>query len=1104
MLNLPGTSTGAPHPVVQALETLYQQGDTNLMQAVGNLDNFKKYIQRNAFFPRVPEITKDFGFTDFTGGMMRIPKDRAPVMLWKNPVNARDVSREFLQINMAYERGRQLQNFARAGEQGARLVQITFDEIMSNPALLKAARQLDDQIEGAQRGTGLFGTQAGAAVGVPSIEAMHQIQNAVNRIFRNNVGKIFEAADPVYGRLKNPNNKVDRVNVMMFVHASRQGWDQGGAVKLSEELTGVTLANTKRNADRWKKMFGTEFPFDKKNPMNTLLPTPGTEFKNGFFEYKPLAMTPLGLKGGQTITGIDLINIRNKNFLARQMGRYEVRERPGHVPPIRFGGKDRVFLFSESGEFKAIIPGKTHADAVRKAELEVANVNGEAYWLDESHLGRHADLYEDEAFKKMTDFTDPLLQTGPATGKQVGSIPDVGSDAFLDIIKSQQRQFESLKRQTMEVFFAPELQLTRQRMMIASPESVKTGKSVWQLYSREITGVPALHPKEVTGKTYFAIESIYDDMLGVLHDSKVAALLPGVGPAIRTRRGEDKLQVALQSKLGEFNPFNDALEFANRTQQVGIPGSLKQHLAAVNGVTALLTLRLFEIGHSILTLTSLAATMPAVIAGMRMTDAEKALPKAIGREKWLKRVGAYGAPATDDIASWSPTRAIMTGIHFMFSEEGRRVWKLAQRKGYFTQKVAEQISTITAPTEGYWMGLARRKLDIASTVSDKSEEWARGISFMVGYKYHKDVLGLVDDVPLMTAANKFANDTIGDYSPNNRPRIFQGAVGMPLGLFMTFMWNYYQRIFGYIENGQTRALVTQFATQAAVFGGQTVPGFRQYSDMFFSNYDGSVNPVDGIRNRYGEETAEWFLYGSLSNLPKMFGADDGIALYTRGDVNFRNIPSIVTFGDTPVASMVKDFYRASKETFGMVRQRGGFDAAQMSEIVQSYSTNRFFRNFASLFTGHVTDRRGQQLATTPTFADIFKGEIENEIALIARGVGMRTLFESANAEATARNRSIEVSRRYRQDEIRRMIRSEFRKGEPDRDVIMRGITNYLDTGGSPEGIPSWIQEQFLRSGFNKTSLDTVKYFRSGKSNQALRLLNVSSPELQREVPTPIF
>ena len=58
-------------------------------------------------------------------------------------------------------------------------------------------------------------------------------------------------------------------------------------------------------------------------------------------------------------------------------------------------------------------------------------------------------------------------------------------------------------------------------------------------------------------------------------------------------------------------------------------------------------------------------------------------------------------------------------------------------------------------------------------------------------------------------ANHFANLIIGDFSSTNRPRIFQGAAGMPLGLFQTFMWNYFQRMFSYIENGANRALAAK-------------------------------------------------------------------------------------------------------------------------------------------------------------------------------------------------------------------------------------------------------------------------------------------------------
>jgi hypothetical protein len=73
---------------------------------------------------------------------------------------------------------------------------------------------------------------------------------------------------------------------------------------------------------------------------------------------------------------------------------------------------------------------------------------------------------------------------------------------------------------------------------------------------------------------------------------------------------------------------------------------------------------------------------------------------------------------------------------------------------------------------------------------------------------------------------------IANYSPQNRPEIFQGALGAPLGLFQSFMINYYERLFRYTETKDYKRWPTSYATMAGLFGVQSVPGWQQ-----FNSYD---------------------------------------------------------------------------------------------------------------------------------------------------------------------------------------------------------------------------------------------------------------------------
>src|SRR3546814_7966108 len=71
---------------------------------------------------------------------------------------------------------------------------------------------------------------------------------------------------------------------------------------------------------------------------------------------------------------------------------------------------------------------------------------------------------------------------------------------------------------------------------------------------------------------------------------------------------------------------------------------------------------------------------------------------------------------------------------------------------------------------------------------------------------------------LLSFAHNFANQTIANYDPRNRPEIFQGWLGAPIGLFQSYITNYYLRMFRLFETHNTRALASQAVWQAGIFG----------------------------------------------------------------------------------------------------------------------------------------------------------------------------------------------------------------------------------------------------------------------------------------------
>ena len=1087
MVNLPGTNNGELPPLFKLFLDLHAgQGERTLKEAVGNLDNLKRAVQEVETLPEMLPFKRDG--VKLTGNQLNFPADSLPVLITKRGVSDEQYSRAGLEEAITIERARIFGNLATAGNKGGHLVQGITGHMIENAKTFEMAKGVDTLTEGQMRGSQAV-SQLSYAIGEnPALNALNALKLGSTKSHRVATEAIFARHHPVLNHLKVPTNEAELTNTVMYIHASRQGWDMlPEPVLLKEESNLVSFAldpSSMRNQARFKKMFGREFEEGE------MLPSPGTNLEGKFLQYTPLAITPAALAFVGAANNLSSIVLANKNVLREATGRGVMRARVNHVPPRNFAGEAHVFLLSDSGEIISTVPGRTIAEARAKASAEISKRGGGARIVDPEDVERYFDL-ENSVFHGMRNFEDPIFQTGPLTGKQVGDVADVGEEALNGVIRSYQRQFDSILRQTREVLFEPEMQFARKRLAAVKPEAGKKGLSIWQQYMGIVVDKPSINQHQLIGMSNLGVEKYYDNILSVMADKKAQFFNPPGLQKSKAKSREDKVYRDLEKSLTtEFNPFESGLDFANKTFNVKPPRSMKKDMAALTHFTSFLALRMFEVGHFVLTMTSVAATLPGVVSFMKILPEELARG-AKGTLEFQARVGAFGNIVDTKNAMYSPVRAITTTIHDWFTDAAFRLeMREAGKAGYFDQAVSESFHALTAPAEGYHAGIIRRAQDMVGMLSDKGERWARAWSFATGYNIARRS-GLTTQATRFTMANDFANKVIGDFSSTNRPRIFQGATGMPLGLFQTFMWNYFQRLFSYIENGANRALATQVATQAAVFGGSTIPGYQQFSEMFLTNYDGTANPIEGLNARFGTEATEMIMMGGVSNLPKLFGFEDGLNFSSRGDVNPRNFPTLLTLGDTPVFQMFQNFFDATRETFGMLRTRGGFDDDQMSDIIQAYSTNRFLRSMASLYSGHVIDRRGQPISVdTPSFKDIFTGDVQNEIALVARLAGVKTLTESNRAAAGRRNRSTDMSRRYRLGELRSSLRSDARSGKMTQESMERDFETYHRFGGSVDYFPRFMIEQFMRGKADKTSLDIMKLMTNPqKMDNLLRLMN---------------
>lgn len=146
-------------------------------------------------------------------------------------------------------------------------------------------------------------------------------------------------------------------------------------------------------------------------------------------------------------------------------------------------------------------------------------------------------------------------------------------------------------------------------------------------------------------------------------------------------------------------------------------------------------------------------------------------------------------------------------------------------------KALEEFYNPKQPTT--LLGKAWKKTeDILSWPTMKTEEWSRIMALFAGDEYAGSVLKL-DGKQRIEWAVKFAEESMGSYSPFKRIGLSNYPVTAPLGLFQTFNLNLMFRNLDFIANHDARKFVAANLTNSMLFGAKSAP----FVGLWVSKYD---------------------------------------------------------------------------------------------------------------------------------------------------------------------------------------------------------------------------------------------------------------------------
>lgn len=908
----------------------------------------------------------------------------------------------------------------------------------------------------------------------PNLQAVTRMKETTDRMARGWMKESFESVfEDTLSAVAGPRSLQTRTLLDQFHSPGMSaGWDLSKAtVQLQEGLHGFVLEKTARNAKRFEEQFG------RKMEDGQLLLSPAG---------KPIVLDDLGLDVQRRFNILTDQRRKAGNSLLRAQGLPEIHHAEHYVLPPNLEGKFVAMTFGVDG--KIVRPGTFIANTQRQLDEMIerakANPNHPAAKTGNIVRGRK----EIEDFGSLWDRQQMEMIDANLTVIQGGKT-NVGSTAGYEMVTgSFQTSVQGLRDQFLrhgadlfETIMDEPIKAAKLRSHLATGETKSRMsffkdvqyRSVYDYWLQEVRGrTPLASTSSPVAAIYNSIEANFNRTM-----QEAAPSASKVFHAVTdwvTKRFPWSQEVAdkegfekLSTHLGNFMPFDDVAQMMQNRGAGANPFTLSEVTGGVNKFTATWMLRMFEAAHPIMNLSGIVNAMPSVV--------NHYMPKAgESTADFAQRVGhsatIFNTPAGQTIGIVDMGKLAKRGFERSWSRQADASYERLAAKGMLSQEVAEfQRQFNAAESKGAMQKFLNGDPSIKnpkgvkeqfaskglvgwlSIMSDKSEDFSRSWAHFIGEELGTQ-LGIKNVDALDNFAHDIANKMIANYSPHNRPEIFQGAVGAPIGLFQSFMYNYWQRIFRYIETGDMRSLATQYAMQGGLFGAKTIPGFEQANQLFFSAQEGEASPYDGLVSKFGLDMGDLLMAGSMSNLPKLFGAE-GVDLYSRGDVSPR-LPgaslSAVTEGEwaqlIPGLAVLKKVKDGLGQAWDLTKdQTPGITSQEIGEIASNSIPNRPLAGLIETFMagGKDTDNFGQLVSENTQHGES-----------IYRALGLRSLRQSKELEAFYNNKQAQEIKAGQDDVLRESSRAIIRSGEMERlpDIFQAYVLN----GGDARNFRRWF------------------------------------------------
>jgi hypothetical protein len=504
-----------------------------------------------------------------------------------------------------------------------------------------------------------------------------------------------------------------------------------------------------------------------------------------------------------------------------------------------------------------------------------------------------------------------------------------------------------------------------------------------------------------------------------------------------------------------------------RAMNAGTPsGALTKFVGRANALVSTFALRLDPlnaINNTIGSAVLLGSETQSILKAIRSAN-----PEAAGELSQLMKIGV---PGTKDLVD-SPTKLIANSIaRYHNNPELLAYYKKHGFISSITQQYNQVIDDIgRSLVSDTNVGTALSRMNKYAETGEKltgnrmAEEFNRFVAADV-MKQITDVAvkgGIMDERTALAYINTFVNRTQGNYVASQRPLMFQGPIGQAIGLFQTYQFNLIQQLLRHVGEGQAKTATIMMGLQGSIYGMNGLPAFNAINTHLIGNAPGNTQHTDLIQATYsgaGKVAGDWLMYGGLSNAMGLFHPDLKVNMYSRGDVNPRNITIVPTDpASVPIVQAATRMYQQIGEGLGKV----GAGAPVWETFLRGLEQNGVSRPLAGLAQvlegGTVGD--GKVTALNPK-GNITMSHDLLHLATLTRLAGGKPLDEALVNDAMFRINTYQAKDAKKRAELGEAIKISVLGGKGlSEEQTNDFAAKYARTGGKQENFAQFMAKQY--------------------------------------------